>query len=415
VILCSAIAVVGLVTAPSGGSVPAVRTEVAKLLALSPAEQDVYFLIHPEVTADYLNSTPKVTADWWNQATPEYRDDVIESLPELVGNLEGVDYASRDRANRASLRFALADARAALRAKPHSQRARLTVKCLTAIRSTITGRKSPHRFLIELTSASHPLAAVAIGDLDHSRQITFNLPGMGTLTDDMQIWAQSAQNVWAQQGRVGAPRKRAVVAWIGYVTPPVGVDAAFGDYAAKGSERFGTALRGLLVTRAKTPVRTLDVVAHSYGTTTAADALADGSYGVFAFVMLGSAGIEERISNVSAIHAEHVYAGEAADDDLAHWGRTSREDPRAPAFGATVIRVDGDRAAGLRPVTQHSPVLHSAWNDDPLSPLWTRITNTKAAAREYAAHRAAFGYLDDGTESLENIARVTTRGAAKPD
>ena len=54
-----------------------------------------------------------------------------------------------------------------------------------------------------------------------------------------QLWTQSAQNLWDEQGEVGAPTRRAVVSWIGYVTPPPGVDAALGDYAARELMRRG--------------------------------------------------------------------------------------------------------------------------------------------------------------------------------
>lgn len=234
---------------------------------------------------------------------------------------------------------------------------------------------------------------------------------MGTYTDDMQLWTQSAQNLYDEQGEVGAPTRRAVVSWIGYATPPPGVDAALGDFAERGAPLLTADLRGVNAVRVESPPRALNVVAHSYGTTTAANSLAEArDLGIYAFVMLGSAGIENRIPNAASLNARHVYAGEAEADSEAQFGRFTRRDPRGPAFGATVISVDGDEAADLLPVTGHAPVLHSAWNDDPLSSAWSGITDTALFEQKFAEHLAHYGYLDAYTESLRNTAVATVPG-----
>ena len=96
---------------------------------------------------------------------------------------------------------------------------------------------------------------MAVGDLDEATQITFAVPGMGTYTDDMVLWTQSAQNIWDAQGQVGAAEKRAVVSWIGYVTPPPGIDATLGEYAARGAPRLAAELTGLTESRKADPPR----------------------------------------------------------------------------------------------------------------------------------------------------------------
>ncbi|RII99137.1 hypothetical protein DZF97_16205, partial [Clavibacter nebraskensis] len=233
------------------------------------------------------------------------------------------------------------------------------------------GHAEPRRWLVSLSHRDPPLAAITVGDLDTARQVTFTVPGMGTYTDDMQLWTETAQNVFDAQAAVGAPAAHAVVAWIGYRTPPPGVDATLGDYAERGAPLLASEIQGLQAARHGGDLASVNVIAHSYGSTMAADALAARDLGVDSFVMLGSAGVEDGIANARQLHARHVYAGEAADDGEAVWGRLSRQDPRAPGFGATVISVDGDPARGLLPVTTHAPVLHSRWNDDPDSRAWT--------------------------------------------
>jgi pimeloyl-ACP methyl ester carboxylesterase len=260
---------------------------------------------------------------------------------------------------------------------------------------------------MSITDNKPPLAAVAVGDLDDATLVTYAVPGMGTYTTDMQLWTQSAQNVYDAQERQGTRAERAVVAWIGYITPPPGVDAALGTYAIRGAPLLVNAIQGLYAAREKKEPKYVNVVAHSYGTTLSANALASTNLNIYSFVMLGSAGIETSIRSAKVLHAKYVYAGEATADEEARWGRVSRQDPRSPAFGAWSLAVDGDPRNNLAGVTGHEPVLHSKWNDNIASAKWTSIKNLAQRKAEFTAHQATFGYLDNGTQSLENVARAT--------
>ena len=55
-------------------------------------------------------------------------------------------------------------------------------------------------------------------------------------------------------------------------------------------------------------------------------------------------------------------------------------------------------------------MLHSPWNDDPLSTAWSHITNTALFEQKFAEHLAHYGYLDAYTESLRNAAIATVPG-----
>ncbi|MEO6827028.1 MAG: alpha/beta hydrolase [Microbacteriaceae bacterium] len=409
-VICAALAIGAVVTAPEPGDQIA-NTELVKLLSMSAQEAKAYVKANPSLEMDLENIDPDATAKWWKGQTGKERHDLIDEWPDYVGNLEGIDYGTRDRANRAHLPTAIAGAENAIKRNPSNQTAMQTLKSLTAISATINGKRSPRRYLISLTDDQQPLAAIAIGNLDTARQVTFNVPGMGTYTTDMQLWTQTAVNVYLTQGEVGAPAKRSVVAWIGYQTPPPGVDATMGAYAARGALKLITTIQGLQAIRKDVSKPSISVIAHSYGTTTAADALAAVNLRIYAIVMLGSAGIELRIRNAAALHSQFVYAGEAKHDTEARLGRASRTDPRSPSFGAIVFDVSGDSGTELLPVTGHAPALHSPWNDNPLSSAWSSITNPKAFEKAYAAHFTAYGYLDAGTQSLMNAAIASTATA----
>ncbi len=382
--------------------------DIATLLSLPDDQVDDYLADRPGLALKALNTRPDVVAEWWTEQSPEDRAEMVESAPETIGNLGGIDYASRDTANRAQLAERLDAAGKAVAADPSDSDAARRYAALSAIHGASKGKHDPARYLVELTDDQPPLAAVAVGDLDTARQVTYSVPGMGTYTDDMQLWTTGAENIHRAQGRAGAPAARSVIAWIGYVPPPPGLDATAGTYAAQGAPLLSADIRALTATRDGTGLDTVSVIAHSYGTTTAADALADDDLGLYAFVMLGSAGIEYRIGRAAALSADRVFAGEASADLEAGLGRIERIDPRSPSFGATVIGADGDPARGLSAVTGHAPILHSPYNDDPTSGAWTKYADPAERERLYAQHMREFGYLDTGTDSLENAARAST-------
>ncbi|WP_043668628.1 alpha/beta hydrolase [Clavibacter michiganensis] len=420
--LALAAVLVGLVIlpAPPGSGVEGGFAQLDRYAALTPVQAERMIAAHPALELQVMDASPERVVSWWAAKDRKRQRTLIRTSPELIGNLDGVDYASRDAANRRQLRAEIRTERAAVAARPGDADARNRLTALTAIRAALHpkpragGDAEPRRTLVSLSHRDPPLAAIAVGDLDTARQVTFTVPGMGTYTDDMQLWTETAQNVYDAQASVGAPAAHAVVAWVGYRTPPPGVDATLGDYAERGAPLLASELAGLRAARAGGDLSSVSVIAHSYGSTMAADALAARDLGVDAFVMLGSAGVEDGIDDARDLHARHVYAGEAADDDEAVWGRLSRQDPRAPGFGATVIQVDGDPARGLLPVTGHAPVLHSPWNDDPDSRAWSTIRDTAQRAAEFRAHEKTYGYLDAGTESLLNASIATTPHATSP-
>lgn len=223
--------------------------------------------------------------------------------------------------------------------------------------------------------------------------MTWAVPGMNTTSADMTMWSRGAQNIYQEQARRPGSPSHAVVAWIGYETPDE-KDVLFMGKAKKGGGQLADALRGLDAVRAGQMPET-NVVAHSYGTTTAAVALAEQGVHVDRFVALGSAGLPDHMRSITDIQADHVYAARAKDaptgkeglgDEWAEFGREQsyahHVDPTRDIFGVNVFGVDGATAADG---TDLEPVLHH----DPL----------RSDLR---------GYLDRGTESLRNVGLATT-------
>lgn len=405
VVLALALGAVALATAPPS-SYESAGQLLHRLASLTEAQVDAMITRDRSAVLELLNAQPEAAAREWPRLPEEQRLQLESRFPSLVGNLDGVSYLTRDRANRRELAAQLRASQAAAFAHPTDQGAAIRAASYKAISAALHTKTRPARSLVELVPGVRPTAAISVGNVQTAPMVTWTVPGMGTYTTDMQLWTLAAQNVWDAQAAAGAPTGHAVIAWMGYAVPPVGIDAALGEYATRGAPLLVEAIQGVSAYRhADPPV--LNVVAHSYGTTLAADALAGRAVGVSAFVMLGSAGVEERIASASDLHAQRVYAGEAADDEEAFLGRLSRIDPRVRSFGATVIPVDGDPRSGLASVTGHAPILHSAYNDDIASKVWTAIPSLSDRVRAYRQHLAEHGYLDSGTQSLQQVGKVT--------
>ncbi len=180
--------------------------------------------------------------------------------------------------------------------------------------------------------------------MDTAQNVTYAVPGMGSSAEGMGDWAKSSENVLKAQMMSAPGQTHAVVAWIGYEAPPVGPFGVLGtDFAREGAPHLGTALRGFEATR---PDAQLNVLAHSYGTTTASIALTEPGVHVDSFVSIGSAGLTPSIDEASDLHADEVFAGQARDvwaidpapgDKWAWFGRAFSDHPVNPVsddFGA---------------------------------------------------------------------------------
>ncbi|MHC2185811.1 pimeloyl-ACP methyl ester carboxylesterase [Rathayibacter agropyri] len=220
------------------------------------------------------------------------------------------------------------------------------------------------RFLISLTNDHPPLAAVSIGDLDTATNVTYAVPGMGQTTATMTSWAKASQNVQSL-----LPPGSAVVAWIGYETPPSAVEnldpsVLSIDDAVAGGAALAVSVQGLSAVRGDS-IPKPDVVGHSYGTTVIAVAVSRSDVEFGTFVALGSAGLPDSVDSVSDLHVEGMYAGQARDrfsteeesgDEAAWIGRENSFDhhvnPVDLGFGAHAFGVETGGDAG-RVVTNH--------------------------------------------------------------
>lgn len=400
------------VWAALGAAAGTPQEALAVLRGLDSGDLTSMLRIRPDLARTLSLAEPADVAAWWQSMDVSQRDALIAALPSVIGNLNGVAYSARDRANRRWLDDQLAAARKALTAAEtplpwwqtgapelvaaHDAQvvaARKQLAALENIDAALTGPGGgTERFLVSLTADTPPLAAISIGDIDTADNITYAVPGMGTTTSEgIDVWVQAAENIERWQAQYAPGSTHAVVAWVGYEAPPVPFDDGLfqvlgTEHAEAGAVRLGGALAGVDATR---PEAQVNVVAHSYGTTTSSIALTQPGVQVDSFVSLGSAGLPPEIDQASDLHADQVFAGQARDvmdidpaggDQWAWTGRLSPSHPVNPIdddFGARAFGTDGSATgAGVK---DHSPLTPSG-----------------------------NGYLDRGTESLENVALATT-------
>lgn len=397
--------------AGGSGDLSNAALDIAAPADLPPALQQ---LLDPDLTA------AEVAALWEQLGWSSSRKQDVRALPLPVlarlGNLEGVAYWARDAANRTVLDARITEAEREVEALRSTiaydngtawSRASENLTALRDIRTGaqfVPGSQSGDRYVVSLTDDVPPLAAVAIGDLDTARNVTWAVPGMGSSTTGMNAWASSAQNIYDRQRDSvddDSPlQQHAVIAWMGYKAPPVPVISGspdpgvlFNGYAEPGGNALAASIKGLDAVRGGDLPRT-NVVAHSYGSTTAAFGLTQAAVHVDSFTTIGSAGIPNSIPRADDIHADDVYAGQArnvwalpGDEKGDQWAGTGRLspvhgiDPTSPSFGASAFGADGVEKDGekLRGVKDHG-----------------------------VSTPDGEGYLDVNTESLSNIGYATT-------
>ncbi|WIB76966.1 alpha/beta hydrolase [Curtobacterium sp. MCPF17_002] len=404
---------------------------------------------HPAQAQRMLDHPPATATvkKWWSGLGADERSVLVTGLSVVVGNLNGVLYADRGRANRYTLDTALEEAKAERLEMyrrvglggPLSDAERTgfdllieRIAALEALEKTLlSSTAASPRSIVSLRLGHPPLAAVAIGDLDTASNITVNVPGMGnTVADSMQGWTGGAENLYNEQRHaaagLGADRNVATIAWMGYDTPdmPPSPEVLMSAKALAGAEKLSSFLMGVSGTRGWQDGDHLSVVAHSYGTTTAT--LAAAKTPVANLTLLASAGIDDRVPDVHAVEVPtgHVWASQAKSDLVANVGRGVVEVPR-PGFGG-----DQPLNTGNPFTSNRSPVLQ-LWSTHPRNPGdpdWgartfssndeeidgdaypgsdghsaTPATEAGINGREVTGK----GYLDAGTSSLYNTARTS--------
>ncbi|OIH96706.1 hypothetical protein BIU90_16590 [Curtobacterium sp. MCBA15_001] len=309
------------------------RAFLDDLARLTPAQLDAADRDR-RVVATAMDTPPTAAevATWWAGLDSAVQAQLERSAPVVVGNLDGVPYGVRDRANRAVLAAGLA-------ADPGDASERAM---LGQVRDALhRDPGDPPKSLVTLDTRGAGRAAIAIGDLATAADVSVVVPGMFfTVTGQMPDFTATSGALYDEQATlapVAAPGHGtgvAVLAWMGYRTPDLSNILSL-DLAKTGAQRLERTVDGIRRLREGDQPR-IGIVAHSYGSTTAMMALASGRMRADSLTVLGSPGSEVRSASQLAVAADQMFVGQAHLDPIAGSGYFGT-DPAAASFGATVL------------------------------------------------------------------------------
>ncbi len=412
---------IGQIVVAAGGGATARRQSVAfaisgQLHGLSddtvPLERShplLVRLIGTETGAGIWHAPPalEVVAARWAALPTGLQERLIAEVPWVIGNLAGLPIGVRDRANRRLMAHYAAHHD---RLSPQSLAALRDLTAQLARKRVGAGGETerPMQVVSLDLGGEVPMAVVSIGDLDAAQHATWLVPGM--LSD-----AHSALTDWAGLSRVMLHAQRqalesegrggealAVVAFLGYDTPNL-VTVLGPDAARDGARRLALELDGAAASHLHSGAQQeVGVIAHSYGTPTAANALMLTRYPVRSFTMLGSAGLdsgrvvalEDLLVARDSSGRPQIYSTMAAGDGIAPFGAglsgRAQPNPESVLAGGSAIHgayLFSSEGLGVLRATDG----HSASGSGDRGPLGTNASSGQ-------------GYLDFGTQSQWNAA-----------
>ena len=288
---------------------------------------------HP--TLPPADASPQEVASWWSSLSDEDKQWMIHEHPDVIGNLEGVDYTSRNQANRIMLprlKDQAEDELEAYRKKAgwivtpseakEIKRLEDRVKALDAIDATLQQESDGvPRFLMQLDpSGPNILAAVSQNNPDDSQHIGVIVPGMTTSVagngEGRSILEYDGHATVMRQAAQAAAKpgeKVAMVSFFGYDAPPGLLEAKNTDMAKEGAKKLSSFLTGIDAVREHGAGDAhITVASHSYGSTTAGIAATLVGDGVIDdLVQFGSPG--SGVQDVGEFHVPegHMYVSTA--------------------------------------------------------------------------------------------------------
>ena len=355
--------------------------------------------------------TPAGNSVWWKGLSADEKAYVIAEHPEWIGNRDGVDYTSRDKANRALVpkyRADLLDQRARLQAEydgfgsqppasspPHSwlaQRERMTgqikgvddkLASLDAV-DTILAKGDRQLLALDVTH-ERAQAAIAVGNVDTAAHVGVFTPGLTSNVQGMDDYDNQMSNLQLHALKFLHKGDRdasvAMVTWLGYQAPQLSADSLLSDNsvtragaARDGGQDLSTFYQGINASRDVDP--DLTALGHSYGSTTAGFALTGDhtDTGVDRVAFFGSPGVNAFSAGEVHVPRGQVYYAEAALDPVGDFNRFGLDPSNMPGVQhldtRTSFDAHGNVLTGIGGITSH---VH---------------------------------YLDDGTTSQYNLAAV---------
>ena len=280
-------------------------------------------------------ASEKEVADWWSSLSDADKEQMIKAHPQEIGNLNGIDGTSRDKANRIYLKDATAreekklerlkdryGAHPSRRERQELERVEERVKALKNVQSTLDreqpspqGDGTPRQLLSLETSGKRVLAAVAQGNVDTADHIGVIVPGLySNVANNLGKYDDDAKIMGANVRKHAHGESVAMISYLGYEAPQNIAEVTDIGYARRGADKLAGFLDGLDASRERGAGDAhITVASHSYGSTTAGIALTKVNSGVVDdLIQFGSPG--SGVQDVSEFKLEKGHAWVSATD-----------------------------------------------------------------------------------------------------
>ena len=379
----------------------------------------------------FKKMTPEERAKYWSQQSEAQKQHLCDKYPDLIGNADGVEGWARDRANRNRLPKLKQEAKdnvstytellkspwidSNTRAYYLSEldKAEKAVKAYDAVQEQLDkgisledyqhGKKGDPVSLLTLQNDGVRVkAAMGQGDVDHAKNVATFVPGIGTTVEgSMGEYMRQTKNLRMAamvQGRLSASDV-ATVAWLGYDAPgeadlnqPQNIPGIISPFLAQaGSDRLAGFMNGMQASRdygAGDAHMTL--VGHSYGSSTSGMAATKVKYGVIDdLVLFGSPGMGTYDAKNYHVDQNHLWVSGVPKGDSVQ--------------GMGEIRGGIVGSLGKNPMDSDSGFSHLS-DDATGSPKYNKdAPESKPSNFNFDNHSI---YLEDGTETLQDIGRV---------
>lgn len=344
--------------------------------------------------------TPEEVSVWWKLLSDSEREALINKDPEKYGNLDGIDMASRAKANELALngyfdaagnripgllekaqkeydeaKAAYEKGRDSFWGSQYSDdegyerllNAKNKLDDLKAVKKALKGKDVSLISLEYGEPGKNVLAALAIGDVDNAEYVATLVPGMTTnCRDSTALNLSYASNLRDAAVKAGADRGNvATIAWLGYDAPPALPDPSVASTAQAevGAVSLRNFMTGIHSWRAE---RGLDVyqtgITHSYGSTTGGIAMRSiGKDVVDGFAYTGSPGAGVASVGTLGVDKDHVWVSAVPHHDAVQGVGTDGNFGLDPKTLKGIGHLSGDASGAkgystysLNPVANHS-------------------------------------------------------------
>ena len=344
--------------------------------------------------------TPEEVSVWWKLLSDSEREALINRDPEKYGNLDGIDMASRAKANELALngyfdaagnripgllekaqkeydeaKAAYEKGRDSFWGSQYSDdegyerllNAKNKLDDLKAVKKALKGKDVSLISLEYGEPGKNVLAALAIGDVDNAEYVATLVPGMTTnCRDSTALNLSYASNLRDAAVKAGADQRNvATIAWLGYDAPPALPDPSVAStaQAEAGAVSLRNFMTGIHSWRAE---RGLDVyqtgITHSYGSTTGGIAMRSiGKDVVDGFAYTGSPGAGVASVGTLGVDKDHVWVSAVPHHDAVQGIGTDGNFGLDPKTLKGIGHLSGDASGAkdystysLNPVANHS-------------------------------------------------------------